>query len=258
MSLVKLERRGTIGVVTLDRPEALNAISSSMADQLAGAFREVGGDPSIWVMVLSAAGEKAFSVGADLKERATFSLEDFHDNRRQIKGMFQALRQIPQPTVAAVFGYALGGGFELALSCDLIVADEDSEMGLPETRVGLLPAGGGTQLLTRRVGPGRAKDLILRGKRIDAMEALRLGLVVEVATQGDVGTWALNIANDVCRSSPVAAREAKRAIDAALGVPLEEGIEIEHDSWTRVIASKDRDEGIAAFNEKRDPDWSNS
>ncbi|MEA2476331.1 MAG: hypothetical protein QOC87_530, partial [Actinomycetota bacterium] len=163
MALVSIERDGHVATVRLNRPEALNAISGALAEELATVAREVASDNDIWVVILAAAGEKAFCVGADLKERASFSLEDYHANRKQVRGLFEALRSIPQPTIAAVFGFALGGGCELALSCDLVVAAQQTQLGLPEARVGLLPAGGGTQLLTRKLGPARAKELIFTG-----------------------------------------------------------------------------------------------
>ena len=257
MSLVNVEVNDRIGIVTLDRPEALNAISGAMADAVTAALHRVGSDPDIWCVVLTGAGEKAFCVGADLKERASFEIEDFHANRRQVRGMFQALRDTPQPVVAATFGFTLGGGFELALSCDLMVAAQGASFGLPEATVGLLPAGGGTQLLTRKLGTSRAKELIFTGRRMDAAEASELGLVARLAAEGGALAGATDLALDICRSSPVAVREAKRCVDQALGVPLAEGIELEHDSWTRVIATQDRSEGIEAFNAKRVPEWQN-
>lgn len=257
MSFISTETTGNVGLVTLDRPEALNAISGAMADELTEKLRAISANNDVWVVVLRAAGEKAFCVGADLKERNGFSLEDFHDNRKQIKTMFETLRDVPQPTIAAVFGFALGGGFELALSCDLIVAAKGTKLGLPETRVGLIPAGGGTQLLTRKLGVSRAKQFIFRGEQIDAGYAQQLGLVADVCEPAELDTYAIEVARDLLKSSPVALREAKRSIDEAIGVPLHEGIEIEHDAWTVVIQSEDRSEGIRAFNEKRPPAWKN-
>ena len=244
-------------MLKLERPEAMNAISGAMADEIADRVRFVSQDHDVWALVIAAAGDKAFCVGADLKERASFSLKDFHRNRVQIRGMFEAIRKVPQPTIAAVFGYALGGGFEIALSCDLIVAAEGTQLGLPEARVGLLPAGGGTQLLTRKVGPVRAKELIFRGRRFDASEGAEWGLVTSVVARDVLELAASEMAREICRSSPIAVREAKASMDAALGVPIDEGIEIEHRSWEKVIASEDRLEGIEAFNDKRDPDWKN-
>jgi enoyl-CoA hydratase/carnithine racemase len=257
MKYVSLSTDGPVATVRIERPDALNAISGSVADELKSAFYEVGSRPDIWVMVLTGAGDKAFCVGADLKERGSFTLDDFHSNRRQIRGMFQQLRAVPQPTIASVFGFALGGGFELALSCDLIVAAARTQLGLPEARVGLIPAGGGTQLLTRKVGEARAKDLIFRGRRVTAEEAHAAGLVAEVVDREELAGRTLDIARDICRSAPVAVREAKRAIEAALGSSMDDGIEVEHQAWERVIVTEDRAEGINAFNDKRDPEWAN-
>jgi enoyl-CoA hydratase/carnithine racemase len=257
LSLVSLRTEGRVAVVALERAEANNAISGRLADDLAAVLREVGSRPDIWVMILAATGDKAFCVGADLKERASFTLEDFYANRRQVRGMFQQLRAVPQPTIASVFGFALGGGFELALSCDFIVAAEGAEMGLPEVRVGLLPAGGGTQLLTRKIGEARAKEVIFTGRRFGAEEAKEMGLVRTVVGRHRLGDETMALARDLCRSSPVAVREAKRSIEAALGVSVEDGIEVEHSAWERVIVTDDRTEGIRAFNEKREPEWGN-
>jgi enoyl-CoA hydratase/carnithine racemase len=257
MSFVEVTTAEHVATVRLDRPEAMNAISGAMADELTAAFTEVARDPEVWVVVLAAAGEKAFCVGADLKERAGFSLQDFYDNRKQIRGMFAALRAVPQPVIASCFGFAFGGGFELALSCDLIVATEGTLFALPETRVGLLPAGGGTQLLTRKLGTSRAKELIFTGRRIDAALAQRLGLVAEVAPAGELERVTGELAADIAKSSPVAVRAAKFSIDGALGVPIDDGIEIENEAWKGVISSEDRLEGIQAFNEKRDARWQN-
>ena len=257
MSLVTYETDGNVGLVTLNRPEALNAISGALADDLSAALEEVAADNDVWVVVLRAAGEKAFCVGADLKERAGFSLDEFYANRKQIRGMFEALRSLPQPTIASVFGFALGGGCELALSCDLIVAAKGTKIGLPETRVGLIPAGGGTQLLTRKVGTSRAKDLIFRGRQLDVEEASALGIVADICERDELDSYTMEVAKQLLLSSPIALREAKRAIDSSIGLPLDDAIDIEHDAWTVVIASEDRSEGINAFNEKRAPVWKN-
>jgi enoyl-CoA hydratase/carnithine racemase len=256
-SLVGVARRERISVVTLRRPEVMNAISGALADALAGALRAVAVDDDVWAVVLSGAGERAFCSGADLKERASFSLDDYHANRKQMRSMFAAARELPQPSIAAIFGYTFGGGLELALSCDLIVAAADAQMGLTEARVGLLPAGGGTQLLTRRVGTGKAKELVFTGARVSAAEALDLGLVDRVVAPEELAAAAHDLAGEVCQSSPVAVRAAKKAIDGALGIPLAEGIEYEHAAWKVVVASEDRAEGIAAFNDKRAPRWRN-
>ena len=159
----------------LDRPEAMNALSTAMGARLAAVCADLAADRGIRAVVLAAAG-RAFCVGADLKERAAMSDADFMAQRPVFRAAFGGVLALPQPVIAAVHGYALGGGCELALSCDLIVADETAEFGLPETTVGLVPGGGGTQLALRRLGPGRAADLVLTGRRIGAAEAERIGL----------------------------------------------------------------------------------
>jgi enoyl-CoA hydratase/carnithine racemase len=255
MSFVDVRLEGHVATVTLNRPEALNAISGQVADELAGALLQAAANPSAWVVVVSAAGEKAFCVGADLKERNQLDDAGWLRNRMFMRSMFDTLRAMPQPTIASVFGYALGGGFELALSCDLIVAAEDAVFGLPEVTVGIVPGGGGTQLLARKVGLGRAKELILTGKRISGEEAFDIGLVQRVVEREALQSAALELAREICSSSPVAVREAKKAMDRALDGPLEQGIELEDLAWRRAVSSEDRREGIAAFNEKRPPEW---
>lgn len=255
MSLADIRLDGHVAVVTLNRPEALNAISGEVADALAGALLQAGANPGAWVVVLAAAGDKAFCVGADLKERLVLDDAGWMRNRILMRGLFDSLRALPQPTIASVFGYALGGGFELALNCDLVVASEDAMFGLPEVRVGIVPGGGGTQALVRRLGPARAKDLIFTGRRISAAEAHDLGLVARVVDPDALERTTMELAREVCGSSPVAVREAKLAIDRGLDVALEDGIELEDLAWRRAVASDDRKEGIAAFNEKREPQW---
>ena len=254
---MSFERREHVGVITLGRPESLNAISGAMAGELGRVCLSTARDEDVWVVVLRAEGDRAFCVGADLKERASFTQEDYVSNRKVMRVMFDAVRGLPQPSIAAVFGFALGGGFELALSCDMIVAAEGTQLGLPEMRVGLLPAGGGTQLLVRRIGLGRAKELIYTAQRFSAEYARDIGAINRVVPRIELEDAALSLAQDVCKASPVAARQAKRALDAAIGNPIEAGMEIENDAWREVIVSADRAEGIAAFNEKRDPNWSN-
>jgi enoyl-CoA hydratase/carnithine racemase len=244
-----------VAVVTLARPEALNAISGEVADELAGAVLAAAADPDTWVLVLEADGDRAFCVGADLKERNALDDAGWMRNRVLMRAMFETLRAVPQPTVASVFGFALGGGFELALSCDLIVASDDATFGLPETRVGIVPGGGATQLLARRIGVARAKEMILTGRRIGSEEGRDVGLVQRVVPRVGLAETTMAFAAEICANSPVGVREAKGAIDRGLEVPLQQGIELEDAAWRRAVASEDRREGIAAFNEKRDPRW---
>jgi enoyl-CoA hydratase/carnithine racemase len=243
-----------VATVTLSRPEALNAISGDMAIEVAASFRAVsGGDAR--VVVLAAEGDRAFCVGADLKERGTLDHAGWLQNRERMAGMFAAIRETPVPTIASVFGFALGGGFELALSCDLIVAADDAVFGLPETTVGIVPGGGGTQLLARRCGLGRAKELVFTGRRLAVEEAHAWGVVSRVAPAGALAEAVADLAAEIMRAAPVALREAKRAIDGGFGLPLAEGLALEDGAWRAAVASEDRAEGVAAFSEKREPRW---
>jgi enoyl-CoA hydratase/carnithine racemase len=205
--------------------------------------------------VLAAAGERAFCVGADLKERNRMTDADFARQRPVFRAAFAGIRNLPQPTVAAVHGYALGGGCEFALSCDLIVADETATFGLPEATVGLVPGGGGTQLALRKLGPGRALDLVLTGRRIDAAEAFRIGLADRLVAPGTARRAAAGLAGQIARNSPVAVKAAKIAIYHGAGTGLGAGLDIEDAAWRTAVFSADRKEGIAAFNEKRAPNW---
>lgn len=255
MSSIEAAIDGHVATITLSRPEALNAISGEMADLLAGTLLQAAARADVWVVVLAAAGDKAFCVGADLKERNRLDDSGWLRNRILMRGMFDSLRAVPQPTIAAVFGHALGGGFELALSCDLIVASEDAMFGLPEVRVGILPGGGGTQLLARKVGVARAKDLVLTARRITAPEAYRIGLLARVVPRADLAAATDDLAAEICRGAPVSVRESKRAMDRGFDLPLDDALELEDLAWRRTVASGDRREGIAAFNEKREPEW---
>ena len=255
MKFVQVTIEDHVATVLLDRPEALNAISGEFADELAGALLRAAADPAAWVVILAAGGDKAFCVGADLKERNQLDDRGWMRNRLLMRAMFDTLRSLPQPTIASVFGYALGGGFELALNCDLIVAAEDAVFGLPEVTVGIVPGGGGTQLLPRKVGAARAKQLVFTGRRISGVEAFEMGLVARVVEGKALENATSELAREICRSSPVAVREAKWAIDRGSGVSFDDAIELEDLAWRRAVASEDRREGIAAFNEKREPQW---
>jgi enoyl-CoA hydratase/carnithine racemase len=253
--LVGLVSHGVVAELVLDRPEAMNALSSTMFGQRAAACSEIGRRSSVRVVVVSSRSERAFCVGADLKERSRFSDAELETQRPLVRAAFDAVRALEMPVIAAVAGYALGGGFELALSCDLIVADETAELALPETAVGLVPGGGGTQLLARRAGPAVAADVIFTARRVPAPEALRLGLVDRVVPRGAARTVAFELAQVIAANSPVAVRAAKRAVRLGAGADLAAGLEIEDAAWRAAEISPDRAEGIAAFVEKRSPNW---
>ncbi|WUI00577.1 enoyl-CoA hydratase-related protein [Spirillospora sp. NBC_00431] len=255
MDGVTLRRDGHVAQIVLDRPEALNALSTAMARRLAAVCAEVAADASVRAVVLGAAGEKAFCVGADLKERNAMTDEEIAAQRPVFRAAFGGVLGLPQPVVAAVHGFALGGGCEFALSADLIVADETAVFGLPEVSVGLVPGGGGTQLALRRLGPGKAADLVLTGRRLRIDEALDFGLADRKVPAGTARDEALALAGTIARNSPVAVRAAKRALRLGDGVSLEAGLDLEDNAWRTVAFSADRREGIAAFNEKRNPNW---
>jgi enoyl-CoA hydratase/carnithine racemase len=243
-----------VAEIILDQPEAMNALSTAMAARLAAVCADLAADSGIRAIILAAAG-RAFCVGADLKERAAMSDAQLMAQRPVFRAAFGAVLALPQPVIAAVHGYALGGGCELALSCDLIVADETAVFGLPETTVGLVPGGGGTQLALRRLGPGRAADLVLTGRRVDAAEAERLGLVDRLVPTGGAGELSRELAERIAANSPVAVVNAKRALRLGAGLPLAAGLEVEDSAWRAAAFSADRKEGIAAFVQKRNPQW---
>jgi len=253
---VRVERPAPlVAELTLDRPEALNAISTDVARQLAVACEEILEDDALSAVIMTSSIAKAFCVGADLKERAAFSDHDLRRQRPIIEDAFGAVRNMPIPTIAAVEGYALGGGCELALSCDLIVASQTAVFGLPEVGLGLIPGGGGTQLLPRRVGWNRAADLIFTGRRIDGNDAFRIGIADRLVPAGTAREMALQLAVDVAANSPVSLRAAKLALRRGFDVDLPSGLLIENESWEHAAYSEDRREGIAAFVGRREPRW---
>ncbi len=252
---VRVRRDEFVAELVLDRPEALNAVSTRQARSIADATRELAEDASVRAVVVSSSSDKAFCVGADLKERNSFTDADLMAQRPVARGAYGGILALPVPVIAAVHGYALGGGFEIALSCDLIVADETAVFGLPEVSVGVIPGGGGTQLLTRRIGWNRAADLIFTARRVDATEGARLGFVDRVCGPGEHRTTALQLAAVVAGHSPVGVRNAKRAMRLGMGVDLASGLDLEDAGWRATAFSADRREGVEAFNAKRPPRW---
>lgn len=258
--LVRVERfqdpaLAHVAEIVLDRPEALNAVSTAMAEAITAATREVSGDPSVRCVVLSSSHPKVFCPGADLKERNSFTDADLMQQRPVARAAYGGVLALPMPAIAAVHGHALGGGFELALSCDVIIAGEDALVGLPEVGVGVIPGGGGTQLLLRRVGWSRAARAIFTAAKMSAAEALDLGAVDEVAPTDQVRDRALALAATIAANSPVGLRNAKKAMRLGGDVDLMAGLEIEDACWRATAFSGDRQEGVAAFAEKRTPNW---
>jgi enoyl-CoA hydratase/carnithine racemase len=251
---VMLVDHGEIAEIRLSRVSDRNALSTAMAAELAAAAAAVR-DTAARAVVLSSAAPGAFCVGADLKERGRLTDAEFLSQRLVFRRAFAGILQLSVPVVAAVHGFALGGGYELALCCDLIVADETAVVGLPEVRVGIVPGGGGTQLLPRRVGSGVAADLILTGRHVPAAEAARLGLIDRLVPAGGDLAAATEIAGRIAANSPVAVANARHALRRGLDVDLAAGLDIEDSAWRATVFSDDRREGVRAFLEHRHPNW---
>jgi enoyl-CoA hydratase len=246
------ERDGPVGVVTLNRASQLNALSSGLMTELVAALEEHDRDPSIRAIVLTG-GPTVFAAGADLKEFATRSAVEMMSGDRLV--LWNRLFAIRTPLIAAVSGYALGGGCELAMQCDMIVASETARFGQPEINVGLMPGAGGTQRLTRTIGKYRAMEMVLTGARIDAREAERHGLVNRVVPPEQVVEEAIAIGRKIAEQSPISVDLAKRAVQKALDLPLAEGVEYERQLFYFLFGTEDAKEGITAFVEKRKPEY---
>lgn len=244
-----------VAEIVMDRPEALNAVDTAQAEAIAAACAELAADRSLRVVILASAVPKAFCVGADLKERNRLTEAELATQRPTARRAYNSVVQLPMPTIAAVEGYALGGGCELALSCDLIVASDTAVFALPEVGVGVIPGGGGTQLLSRRVGLNRAADLIFSTRRVGADEAYAMGLADRRTAAGGARQGARDLAVGIATKSPVALRNAKRALRTGFDLPIAEGLEVEDRAWRDTAFSPDRAEGVAAFVEKREPRW---
>lgn len=250
---VLLDVRDNIATLTFNRPKVMNAISFQLLRELEAHLEAMRFDPQIRVVVITGAGSKAFCAGADLKERATFSPEQVKQFIFTIRRLFDDIEQFNKPVIAAVNGVALGGGTELALASDIRLASETATMGLTETRLGIIPGAGGTQRLPRIVGRGRAKELIYTGRRISAAEALRIGLVNQIHPAEELMRASLRLAEEICQSAPIAVQQAKYAINRGLETDLNTGMAIESNAYWICIPTEDRQEGLAAFAEKRQP-----
>ncbi|TML97014.1 MAG: enoyl-CoA hydratase [Actinobacteria bacterium] len=251
-SLVLVERDDAIAVVLLNRPQQLNALSSALMEELVTALQELDGDDEVRCIVLGG-NERAFAAGADVAELTAGTSISLYQERRIDR--WDAIRNLRTPLVAAVSGFCLGGGCELAMACDLIVASEFAKFGQPEINLGVMPGAGGTQRLTRAVGKAVAMDMILSGRMLGAEEARQLGLVARVVAQDAWLDSAKQLASEIASKSPVSVRLAKEAVDEAFETPLSAGIDFERRSFYLARASEDADEGLSAFIEKRKPDF---
>ena len=252
--LILEERQGSTRVLTFNRPDKLNAISSEMLRQLAARLDEAEADDGVRTVILTGAGRRAFVAGADIEEYSGQSPEEFAEYQAASRRLFSRIDRFPKPVVGAINGYALGGGFEIALCCDVLVASTNARFGLPEGLLGLSPGGGGTQRLTRAVGPFVAADVLLSARRLRADEALSLGLVAEVVDDEEgLVEAAVAKAEAMATVAPLASSEMLELIREALEQPLEEGLTREQEALVRLHATQDAAEGIRAFVEKRRP-----
>ncbi|MBN1366506.1 MAG: enoyl-CoA hydratase/isomerase family protein [Dehalococcoidales bacterium] len=245
---VEYEKKDKIAVITLNRPEVLNAINPELKNELNSFILDFRDDPDLWVAVICGAG-KSFCVGADIKQ------SKFGTAKRSETDTFVRPDRIWKPFIAAIQGYCLGAGLELALTCDLRIAAENARFGQPEVNVGVIPAAGGTQRLPRFIPRAKAAELILMGQPIDAQEAYRIGLVNKVVLPEQLITTAMQWAETICQAGPLQVGAAKEAIIRGYDVPLEEGLVIERELHNRITATEDFKEAGRAFVEKRKPNW---
>ena len=247
-----------IAFITFNRPKALNALNSALLQELSQAVDELADNTDVRVLVLTGAGDKAFIAGADIKELATLSALQAKVFARAGHDALDKIAALPIPVIAAVNGYALGGGTEMALVCDFIYASESASFGLPESTLGLIPGFGGTQRLARLIGANQAKELIYTGKMISATQAHALGLVNQVCAPEELIEAVTKTARLLCKRGRVSLREAKEAVNLGLNTDLATGLKIEQDAFALCVVSEDAKEGTTAFIEKRKPDFKGS
>jgi enoyl-CoA hydratase len=247
-----VSHRERVGIIQLNRPEALNALNSELMDELVRALQDFDADAHIGCIVVTG-NEKAFAAGADIKQMANAGVVEMMSS--PFIGYWDTLQNISKPIVAAVSGYCLGGGCELAMACDIIVAAENAQFGQPEINLGIIPGAGGTQRLTRAVGKSVAMDMILTGRRLSAQEALQFGLVARVFPTASYLEESIALAAEIANKAPLALRMAKESINRAFESSLAEGILFERRAFNLLFATEDQKEGMAAFIQKRKPSW---
>jgi enoyl-CoA hydratase/carnithine racemase len=250
---IRYEQADGVATITLNRPDVLNAMNNAMRTELLEVFARLRSDEAVRAVVVTGAGERAFSAGADIREFLEPPVPTrFREERRRLD-FRREMDRCPQPLIAAIRGFALGGGLELALACDIRIAADDAQLGLTEINLAIIPGGGGTQRLPRLVGRGKALEMILTGMRVPAAEALRIGLVERVVAVGELLPSAQALARSIAEKAPVALRYAKEAVVSGLELPLADGLRLENDLATLLRTTEDRVEGARAFVEKRKP-----
>ena len=244
--------------VSLNRPQVMNALNTRMAEELCALFHNIGDfeNPDVRAVIFTGSGHKAFCAGADLKERQGMTDEAWQRQHVIMEKTLDVLWQFPVPLIAAVNGVALGGGCEMALCCDFIIASDTARFGQPEVKRGIMPGGGSTQRLPRRIGIARAKELLYTGRLLTAAEALAWGLVNHVVSPENLLSKAVELAQMIAENAPIAVRQVKRSTDQGFDLPLPKALVLELEAYNLVVLSEDRQEGINAFNEKRGPSLS--
>ena len=258
--MLKVEFKGSnkeIMIVTLNRPEVMNAMNTKMLEERLSLFRDQAYNEDLRCVIITGAGERAFSTGGDLKERNGMEDNTWRRQHHIIEDLVLLTRDFPVPVIAAVEGYALAGGCEMALSADFIIASETAQFGLSEALRGILPGGGGLQNLARAIGVRRAKELIYTGRRIDAQLAYEWGMVNRVVPKGEALETAFELAEMIASSAPMAVRAAKTSINKGSETDYNTAYALDIAAYNQLVSSKDRLEGVAAFNEKRKPNWKN-
>ncbi|MGF2615284.1 enoyl-CoA hydratase [Rossellomorea vietnamensis] len=255
MESILLEQREHLGIVTINRPESMNAFNYDTLVELEKMVESIRINPDIRVVIFTGAGEKAFSVGADLKERKNLTEQQVRRNVMKIGDVFNSVSTLPQPTIAAMNGYAFGGGMELALSCDFRIAVGGTTMGLTETSLAIIPGAGGTQRLPRLIGESKAMELILTAQRLKSEEALEIGMLTKVASADTFMEEVIGFAEKMLSNGPVALQQAKFAIKNGMNTDLQTGLQIERKAYEITIPTEDRVEALAAFSEKRKPQF---
>lgn len=253
MSVVTIESQGRARIVTLNRPERMNALGRELVTELHRAFVELSADPDVSVVVLTGAGERSFCAGADLREREGMTQDEAWVFLDALKETFLAVEACPVPTIAAINGFALGGGLELALCCDIRMAASTAQIGLTEVRLGIIPGAGGTQRLPEVVGTARAREMIFSGRRLDATTAESFGLVSQVTQPADLLAAATALAGEIALGAPLALRAAKKAVAGASLSARRAQLDHERQAYAPLLETEDRLEALAAFREKRAP-----
>ena len=255
MDFVKLELDGPIAVITIDRPKALNALNRQVLTELSDAIGQVSANKSMRALIVTGGGEKAFVAGADIAEMSALTTAESQAFAELGHRVLDSLEHLSIPVIAAVNGFALGGGTELALACDFIYASEKAKFGQPEVVLGVIPGFGGTQRLTRIVGRARAKEIIFTGDMIDAAKAKEIGLALEVLAPAELIPHCKKVAANIAKRGPLAVAQAKRVIDGGADLPLKDGNSIERDGFAKLFGTADQKEGMAAFLAKRPPEF---